>query len=724
MMCKIIKKSIALLMAVTMAFTPIAVSADELSNDPAELFEITTQAAAQHTAEFMEAFSIAGVTMAIVDLDSGFTWLNGFGYADAVNQIPVTGYTLFPIASVAKVFTAVAIMQLVEAGILDLDEPIVTYLPEFSILPNPVYGGDYRNITTRMLLAHVSGMHEFVGPGFAAMGGGQDRNSMNMLLPLLAEQHMQNVELNRITYNNTGYVILGILVAALTNSTNYFDGFVNYTQENIFDPAGMTSSSFAIGDHNRAYIALPHIDDTTLVEDFLYVHSTPSGGMVSNAYDMARFMQIMLNGGAFGDDEESRILQEETIQAMVQVQDFGIHFPTAMPTGMEMGLGIMHLSRPSGAITAGHGGNLQHHSDMILDLDNGIGVFVSVNSATGAGAAMPLAEAIWSTAVYEKTGEAVPLNAYFGTPIVPQDLQELVGWYSVVGELILDENGILNFVGFPGVPMPIELTLTEGGMFESMLGNVWFTEIEGVMFVFLGTAMLGERIEVSYATPAIERWIGEYNVYLDGEVVGTVSVGVNESDFPYANFGGGIFLMDKADEYTYVFLGRSRSLGSVARFSMDGDNAIFRYSGETFVRMAHAHTGETGPIIAPMVEVPEIELRFVIGSTEYMFNRATHQMDSAPFIDLIYNRTMIPLNVIAEVFGAEVNWIPETSIATITLDDVNLTLSADVSLPNNMGVVQNIDGRIFIPLAYVVYAFGANVQWDSANQAVYVLGGK
>ena len=496
----------------------------------------------------------------------------------------------------------------------------------------------------------------------------------------------------------------------------YFDGFVNYTQENIFDPAGMTASSFAIGSHNRAYIALPHMDATTLVEDFLYVHSTPSGGMVSNAYDMARFMQIMLNGGVFGDDEESRILQEETMQAMVQVQDFGIHFPTAMPTGMEMGLGIMHLSRPSGAITPGHGGNLQHHSDMILDFENSIGVFVSVNSATGAGAAMPLAEAIWSAAVYEKTGEGVPLNAYFGTPFMPQDLQALVGWYTMAGELVLSEDGLLNFVGIPGVPAPVALTPTEGDMFESMLGNVWFTEIEGIMFLFLGTSMLGERIEVAYATPAIERWVGEYNAYLNGEVVSTVSIGVNDNGFPYANFGGVVFLMDKVDDYTYLFPGRSRSLGSVAVFSMDGDSAILGYSNDAFVRAVGVHTEE--------VETPATALRFVIGSTEYMFNGTTHQMDSAPFIDLVYNRTMIPLNVIAEVFGAEANWAPETSTVTITLDDINLTLSADVSLPNNMGVVQNIDGRIFIPLAYVVYAFGANVQWDSANQAVYVLGGQ
>ena len=713
-MNKIFKKAIAIFLAATMALTPILVSADETecettgqtTDQTVDQFEVTARTAAAQAAAFAEAFSIAGITIAVVDLDSDFTWFYSFGYADAVDQVPVTEHTIFPIASVAKLFTAVAVMQLVEAGVLDLDEPIVTYLPGFSLLPNPLYGGDYRNITTRMLLTHTSGIHEFQGEGAASIDG-QDRSFMNSLVPLLTEQHMQNVELNRITYSNTGYIILGILVAALTDSENYFDGFIDFTQENIFTPAGMPSSSFAVGGHNRAYIALPHLDATTALDEFLYVGGTPSGGMVSNAYDMARFMHIMLNGGALGSDEETRILSEEIIQAMLQVQYPGIKFPTSMPTGMQYGLGILHLSRPSGVTTTGHAGNLQHHSDMILDFENGIGVFVSVNSATGAAAAMPLAEAIWVAAVYEKTGEAVPTDAYFGTPFITQDLLELAGWYTIVGQLVLNEDGVLTFPAFPGVPFPIELTPAEGGTFDSVVGSFWFTEVEDIMFAFLETTMLGERVEVPYATPAIDRWLGEYVIYTDGQVAATMIVGVNEYGFPFADFDGAIFLMHKVDDYTYVFPGRGRGLGSVAQFSMDGDTAVFRYSGSTMTRAA----------AAPTEALPLTELRFVIGSTEYTRNEATYQMNNAPFIDAVYSRTMIPLHVLNDIFDADNDF--ETT--TIMLGEVSIAFPPiNESLPNSMGAVHYIDGNIFLPLAYVFNAVGAEVLWDGANQAIYI----
>ena len=730
-MHKTFKKAIAILMAATMALTPLAVSAYEAyeTDNEASQFEATKQAAAHQAAVFAETFSIAGITIAVVDIDSSFSWFYSFGYADAPNQVPVTPYTLFSIGSTAKTFTAVAVMQLAEAGVLCLDEPIVTYLPGFSLLPNPVYGGDYRNITARMLLTHVSGMHEIQGEGFFTIDG-QDRDVMNRLLPMLAELHMQNAELNRTTYNNTAYTILGILVAALTGSTNYFDGFVSYTQENIFDTLGMVSSSFEIGGHNRAYIALPHLDAATVLEDFVYVSVTPAGGMVSNARDMALFMQAMLNGGVLAGDDSGRILSEETVQAMAQLQDFGIQFPTNQPSGLQMGLGMWHLSRPSGTITVGHGGNLQHHTDMILDFDNGIGVFVSVNSATGATAALPLAEAIWVTAVYEKTGQAVPREAYFGTPFVAEDLQKLVGWYTIAGPVVLSEDSVLALAAFPGVPVPIELTPAEDGTFDSLLGNVRFVEVEGIMFLFLGTDMIGERIEVSPTTPAFDRWMGQYGVYHEGEWIAAMTLGVDANGFPFASFGGMVYLVEMVDGYTVHFPGRGRGLGSVGLLSMDDGVAIFSYSDLVLTKIEAApaeeepveeEPAEEEPIEEEPIEESVIGLRFAIGSTEYLVNRTPRQMATAPFIDATYNRTMIPMHVFADVFGAEVTWLPELQAVKIVYGDVNIVLSAYEPLLSGMGIVHEVDGIVFVPLAYVAFVLGGEAHWDGANQAVYVL---
>jgi len=706
-MRKIAKKLTALVLAATMVLSPLAVHASETEQQP-EQFEVTIQTATQTAEALMEALSIAGFTVAIVDVDSGFTWLQGFGYADAATQVPVTEYTLFSIGSTAKIFTAIAIMQLVEDGILDLDEPIVTYLPEFRLLPNPVHGGDYRNITTRMLLTHVSGIHEFHGSESASLIA-QDRYFKNRLMPYLAELHMQNQEVNRVTYNNTAYTMLGILVARLTGSANYFDGFVRYTQENIFDPAGMASSSFEINSANRANIATPYIDATT-PGMFMYVSAASAGSMVSNAYDMAQFMHIMLSGG--GD-----ILLPATIQEMRTPQDFGIPFPNDIPN-MPMGLGLMYVAHADGLVTIGHGGSLHHHTEFLLDFDNGIGVFVSGNSATSAAATTPLATAILRAAVEEKTGQALQPTANRNMVFVTNP-EQLTGRYNSLAlggtiEVVLCEEGAPQIAGIPGLPEPLALAPRGDGGFETMLGVVRFQEVQGIMFMFLdtqfGPTLVGERVAFQ-PSESIARWVGNYRQV--DPVSGTyayVNVGVDEDGIAYIIMGPATFLVNEIDPYNFHFPSRIREMGSVARFSMDGDTAYFRYSGSYMTR--------TEAVPEPATQ--EAYLRFVMGSTEYTLAGIPHQMDAASFMDTVYNRTMVPLRVIAEVFGAEVDWIDETGTATIVLGDINLAISTAEPLPGSFGIPHNIDGHIFVPLRYVAYAFGVNVDWDGANQAAYV----
>jgi len=567
------------------------------SNEDQELFYTTRQVALAQATEMMETLSIAGMTIALVDIDNDFTWLEGLGYADAVNLVPVTENTLFSIGSIGKTFTAVAVMQLVEAGKLDLDEPIVTYLPEFSMLPHPRHGGDYKNITARMLLSHVSGVGEFQRDEFVSTEG-QDRDFMNRLLPTLANLHMQNEEVNRITYNNNGYTLLGILAASLVGSENYFDDFVNFTLENIFIPAGMSSSSFEINEYNRGYIALSHDDAQTPSEDFLYVSATPAGGIVSSAHDMSRFMHIMLNGGAMGNTGESRILSQESVQAMAQIQDFGIEFPS--PT--QMGLGLVHFTLPDGAVLIGHDGSLQHNSMMILDFDNGVGVFVSANSITARAAALPLADIIWRSAVAEKTGEVFPyvsmdadIDVYepVAISLSSEELQQFVGFYSMFGELVLSEDGVLHFPQFPGLPVPFELTPMSDGTFDTVHGRLQFREIGETMIITTAASalipetpvtMLAERVDdITEAGSEFEQWVGTYRI-VDMEEV-EIRIGINESGLAYLYQSGSESLIDKVDEYTFFIPGRSRGLGEIIKFSWDGDTAMFTLSGYTLVRI-------------------------------------------------------------------------------------------------------------------------------------------
>jgi len=92
----------------------------------------------------------------------------------------------------------------------------------------------------------------------------------------------------------------------------------------------------------------------------------------------------------------------------------------------------------------------------------------------------------------------------------------------------------------------------------------------------------------------------------------------------------------------------------------------------------------------------------------------------APFMDVTYNRTMVPLRIIAEALGAEVRFDRVTRVVYITQNGHEFSLGIDVPLPDDMGVAVIIDGHTFVPARYVSEVLGATVRWDRENQAVYV----
>lgn len=100
-----------------------------------------------------ETQGIPGIAAAIVK-DGEILAAEGFGYRNLEQKLPVTAHTIFPLCSISKSFTGVAIMQLVEAGQLALDEPVVSYLPDFRIADAEAT----RKITPRILLSHQSGL--------------------------------------------------------------------------------------------------------------------------------------------------------------------------------------------------------------------------------------------------------------------------------------------------------------------------------------------------------------------------------------------------------------------------------------------------------------------------------------------------------------------------------------------------------------------------------------
>src|SRR5215831_2018340 len=102
----------------------------------------------------MQKHGVTGLSLAVVD-DQQVVWVQGFGYADATHSIPATPDTVYRVGSLSELFTAIAAMQLAERGIIDLDRPLQTYVPEFAIHSR---FADPEPITLRHLMSHHAGL--------------------------------------------------------------------------------------------------------------------------------------------------------------------------------------------------------------------------------------------------------------------------------------------------------------------------------------------------------------------------------------------------------------------------------------------------------------------------------------------------------------------------------------------------------------------------------------
>ncbi len=243
--------------------------------------------------EKREELSIPGISVAVA-VDGRLVYMRGFGRADLENSVPATADTVYRTASIAKPMTAVAVMQLAEAGKLDLDGPIQAHCPAYPEKAWPV--------TARLLLGHMGGVRHYRSREEAS--GTRHYDSIGEALELFAGDELQYQPGTRFGYSTYGYNLLGCAVEGASGLD-----FEAYLEQRIFEPAGMARTSV---DHhfllipNRArgyfrveqqlYESLPppfqrKIEPGAVVNATLHDTSmkVPGGGLVSTAADLVRF---------------------------------------------------------------------------------------------------------------------------------------------------------------------------------------------------------------------------------------------------------------------------------------------------------------------------------------------------------------------------------------------------------------------------------------------------
>ena len=278
--------------------------------------------------------------------------------------------TLFRPGSVSKLFTWTAVMQLVEQGKLDLDADVNNYL-DFKIPPGP--GGT--PIRLRDIMTHTPGFEEAVKELITENPSGSFR------WPRPCKRWTPNRIFKAGTmpaYSNYATALAGYVVERASGQT-----FDDYLDQNIFQPLGMAHSSFRqpLPAALQPDVSEGYKSGSDRPQGYELIAMAPAGSLAATGADMARFMIAHLQNGAFGDQ---RILAEETAKTMHGT-------PLTVIPGLNRMLLGFYETNTNGRRVIAHGGDTQYfHSDLQLFVDDGVGYFISVNSAGKEGAAGPL----------------------------------------------------------------------------------------------------------------------------------------------------------------------------------------------------------------------------------------------------------------------------------------------------------------------------------------------
>lgn len=353
--------------------------------------------------DWLVSEGVPGAGVAVVDGEET-VYAAGFGARDLESNAPATAGTLFGIGSATKSFTALAVMQLVEDGAVGLDDPVSGYVDFLADAP-----GD--PVTVRDLLTHSSGMpsddsatallvRKILGSGVEVPVS--SRADFRRHVNGAADRRVTDGARHR--YYNSGYVVLGRLVEAVTGRS-----YPAHVEAAILDPLGMERATFdatAHADDDDA--ATVYFRDEEGLQPTPYPfddHVHPAGGLVAPVSEVARYLAMQANGGRLGD---VRLLDADLAAAM---HEGHVHRMPYLDGSAER-YGYGWILRPLlGDTLVGHGGSVAVSTAWIGYLaDAGLGVVVACNAASEAHP-MHVGPAILAILRGETPADAVPFYA-------------------------------------------------------------------------------------------------------------------------------------------------------------------------------------------------------------------------------------------------------------------------------------------------------------------------
>ena len=320
--------------------------------------------------------SIAGASLAVIRGDSVF-YAGAVGFADKQAKVPMEPEMLFRLGSTTKMFVALAALNLVDQGKLDLQAPIRAYI---SGLP-PKLGA----LTAHQLLSHTAGLFDD-----APMVGPDDESVLGKEIHSWKDEKIFLEPGKYISYSNPGYWLVGYIIETISGKA-----FADAMEELVFRPLGMKHSTFRPVEAARFPLALGHDKNLNIILPLAnHAGTWPSGSMFTNVGDLSRFMIAFLNDGIL---QGKRVISERVMKLLrarrVQIPErdkawygYGLVFETRRGAGYvfhtgsrngygsilrmvpENKFGVVVLANRSGAIM---GATADVATEMFVALQNG-----------------------------------------------------------------------------------------------------------------------------------------------------------------------------------------------------------------------------------------------------------------------------------------------------------------------------------------------------------------
>lgn len=437
------------------------------------------------------------VGMSVVSVTkNGEVEYNNYGYSNKISGLGVSENSVFPVASLTKVFTAIGIMQLVEKGDIDLYSPVVDYIPEFN----------KNDIRVKDLLTHYSGL-----PGDLGFNKNQDfRDSIS----IINREDIGFKPRELFLYSNVNFSLLGMIIEEISGNS-----YEEYIIERVLKPLGVLNSGFNPYELTNVVKIYSEKDVVPYPEN----RDTPAGGLYISTKGLSLLISDLLS-------DNPVLLTRETRDLMFEKSNRDLPMGNVFDIGISFG-----IDRENSSAAFHYGDEVGTHSILYILPDKGVGGAVLINSDEGKSVRLPTLKMALNKPLI-KSGEH-PLTSRKKVNNKPVPLEHLEYF-----------NGI--FSGFPG---HVILTSQRDTLKMKLLGIPLTLGFDGVDTFYPELKILGIPLKIEFLEGVSFKVVKEDKLYLapyiDGVFLGFLEKTADITYGPEWEGREGVYKSDSSREY-------------------------------------------------------------------------------------------------------------------------------------------------------------------------------